>query len=185
MPRRWDAARPQRWSGWRRALGNCRRPLHALPALSTFRKAASSWLCRRSWLAGSCGILPSIFTCRLAFTVSQASFCFWPSWRWAGSGRLRHCAITRRTPHPFASAFFVPSPDFFRAFWLTTRRVVWVGLLGHRSRLCAPASGTTRCAGLLGRCRWRLSAWTWCAAVLLPCTDGELRHKLAQLALRQ
>jgi hypothetical protein len=34
VPRRWDAARPQRWSGWRRALGNWRRPLPALPALS-------------------------------------------------------------------------------------------------------------------------------------------------------
>src|SRR5215469_9138488 len=41
VPRRWDAARPQRWSGWRRALDNWRRPLRALPVLSTFRKAAS------------------------------------------------------------------------------------------------------------------------------------------------
>src|SRR5215469_11670088 len=96
VPRRWDAARPQRWSGWRRALGNWRRPLRALAVRSTFRKAASCWRCRRSWSAGCCGTLPSTFACQLAFTVSPASFCFWPSWRWAGSGRSRPCGITRR-----------------------------------------------------------------------------------------
>src|SRR5215471_17302897 len=74
VPRRWDAARPQRWSGWRRALGNWRRPLRALAVRSTFRKAASCWRCRRSWSAGCCGTLPSTFACQLAFTVSPSIF---------------------------------------------------------------------------------------------------------------
>jgi hypothetical protein len=35
------------------------------------------------------------FDCRRAFMVSKRSFCFWPSWRWPGSSRLkrlRYCA---------------------------------------------------------------------------------------------
>jgi hypothetical protein len=72
VSRRWDAARRQRWSGWRRALGNWMRLLRALPPLSTFRKAASCLLCWRSWSADCCGILQSTFT--LVWGTSRAMY---------------------------------------------------------------------------------------------------------------